>query len=298
MSRVASIHMAPARAARPVLHISWLLALPTMIVVLVPFLVSLAVLALYSFQSHSGAPSIAALTIGAWKAFFSDAYSLHVLWTSVWLGLVSTAATLAVAYPVSLGLVRLQSPAVKAFCYLVIFSPLFMSVVVRSYGWLLLLSEGGLVNQIVHALPSHPGPFRLLYTPFGVVIGLVHVLMPFAIMPIVSVLSQQSDLYRQVAMDLGASPMQAFWKTTFPISMPGIVSAAQIVFSLSISAFVTPTVLGGGRVLVLSKLVFDNIGNIEWPTAAVQSLVLLAMALAILVVSTRLKHRVAKQGAA
>jgi putative spermidine/putrescine transport system permease protein len=104
------------------------------------------------------------------------------------------------------------------------------------------------------------------------------------------VLTQLPPNLKEAAQDLGASRLQTFVKVVFPLSMPGIIAAAQIVFVLSISALVTPLLLGGGRVFVLSKLIYQNITELNWPLAAVQAFVLLAMALIILVVFSRLNR--------
>jgi putative spermidine/putrescine transport system permease protein len=114
--------------------------------------------------------------------------------------------------------------------------------------------------------------------------------MPFAIFPMVSVLTQLPPNLKEAAQDLGATRFQTFTKVVLPLSMPGIIAAAQIVFVLAISALVTPLLLGGGRVFVLSKLIYQNITELNWPLAAVQAFVLLAMALIILFVFTRLNR--------
>ena len=111
-----------------------------------------------------------------------------------------------------------------ALAYVVLFSPLFISTVVRSYGWLLLLSDHGLVNSMLATPPLHLGPYRLIYNEIGVIIALVHILLPFAVLPLVSVFWLLPANLRECARDLGASPLQAFLKVTLPLSLPGVVS--------------------------------------------------------------------------
>jgi putative spermidine/putrescine transport system permease protein len=261
---------------------------PGTLLILGPFVASLVVLAGYSLEI--GARDAAGPGLDAWHEFLGDGYSWYVIWTSVRLGFVVTAITLVIAYPTACALARLRRPALAGIAYVILFSPLLMSVVVRSYGWLLLLADRGFINTLLGASPLGLGPYRLLYNETGVVIALVHILLPFAVLPLVSVVLQIPEIYREAAFDLGGTRLTVFLKVTLPLTLPGVVVAAEIVFALAISAFVTPSVLGGGRVLVLSRLIYDNIGNVAWALAAVQSLVLLLMAVAILLAFERLNR--------
>jgi putative spermidine/putrescine transport system permease protein len=268
---------------------------PGMLLVMGPFLASLVVLAAYSLdmQPRGDGPDL-----GQWTGFLGDSYSWTVIGTSLRLAAIVTVLTLLVAYPTACALVRLKHPLVAGAAYAILFSPLLMSVVVRSYGWLLLLADRGFVNTLLKASPLGLGPYRLIYNETGVVIALVHILLPFAVLPLVSVLTQIPTAYREAAADLGARPAVILWKVTLPLTLPGIIVAAEIVFALAVSAFVTPSVLGGGRVLVLSRLVYENIGNVEWGLAAVQALVLLALAVGVMLTLERFNRATfARQGA-
>jgi putative spermidine/putrescine transport system permease protein len=204
--------------------------------------------------------------------------------TSLRLAAIVTAATLLIAYPTACALVRIRRPLIAGLAYVLIFSPLLMSVVVRSYGWMLLLADSGMIKTVLGATFLPIVGIRLIYNETGVIIALVHILLPFAVLPLVSVLTQIPESYREAALDLGAGSFDVFRRVTFPLSLPGIIAAAEIVFTLSMSSFVTPSMLGGGRVLVLSRLVYDNIGTLEWGLAAVQAVTLLGLALSVLVV--------------
>jgi putative spermidine/putrescine transport system permease protein len=260
---------------------------PGMLLVIGPFVAGLVVLTGYSLNMHSeaGGPDLQ-----IWKSFLGDSFSWQVIGTSVRLGGVVTTITLLIAYPTACALVRVRSKMLAGMAYVVLFSPVLMSVVVRSYGWLLLLADRGFVNTILGASPLGLGPYRLIYNETGVIIAMVHVLLPFAVLPLVSVLMQLPETYREAGLDMGGTNFQVLLKITLPLTLPGIVVAAEIVFALSISAFVTPTVLGGGRVLVLSWLIYDNIGNLEWGLAAVQALILLLLAVTILFVFERINR--------
>ena len=269
-------------------YASAILVGPATLIVLLPFVASLVVLAAYSVGLQPGG---AGFDLGVWTAFLGDSYSWTVILTSVRLAVIVTVLCLLIGYPVACALVRLDSLAVSIVAYTVIFSPLLMSVVVRSYGWLLLLADGGFVNSLLGAWPLQLGPYRLIYNETGVIIALVHILLPFAVLPLITVLLQLPPQLREAAADLGASPFEIFRKVTLPLSLPGVIVAAEIVFALAVSAFVTPAVLGGGRVLNLSRLVYENIGNVEWALASVQALVLLIAAVGVLLILERFNRR-------
>jgi putative spermidine/putrescine transport system permease protein len=272
------------RADQRVRRRAILLLAPGLLLIMGPFIASLVVLAGYSLDLHApgNGPDL-----DLWISFLGDGYSWHVIGTSIRLAADVTVLTLLIAYPTACALVRIRKPVVAGIAYVILFSPLLMSVVVRSYGWLLLLADRGFVNTLLKASPLALGPYRLIYNEIGVTIALVHILLPFAVLPLVSVLLQIPVVYREAAADLGAGPAMVLWKVTLPLTLPGIVVAAEIVFALAVSAFVTPSVLGGGRVLVLSRLVYENIGNLQWGLAAVQALVLLALAVGVLLVLER-----------
>ncbi len=244
----------------------------------------------YSFYSFESGSLTRDWSLASWQAFFTDPFYWQILWRTTQLGFTVTIISLLIGYPVAYALTRLQRPRLLVAIYLAIFSPLLVSVVVRSYGWLLLLGQEGLVNKLLAGLPFIEGPQRLVHNNTGVVVALVHILLPFAIFPMVSVLTQLPPNLKEAAQDLGASRLQTFLRVVLPLSLPGIIAAGQIVFVLSISALVTPILLGGGRVLVLSRLIFQNIAELNWPLAAVQAFVLLAMALLILLVFTQLNR--------
>lgn len=244
----------------------------------------------YSFYSFASGSLTRDWSLASWQAFFTDPFYWQILWRTTQLGFTVTVIALLIGYPVAYALTRLRRPGLLVAIYLAIFSPLLVSVVVRSYGWLLLLGQEGLVNKLLAGLPFVEGPQRLVHNNTGVVVALVHILLPFAVFPMVSVLTQLPPNLTEAAQDLGASRLQTFLRVVLPLSLPGIIAAGQIVFVLSISALVTPILLGGGRVLVLSRLIFQNIAELNWPLAAVQAFVLLAMALLILLVFTQLNR--------
>ena len=268
----------------------FLLLAPGLVLIALFFLWSMWIMLEYSFYSYESGSLEKDWTLASWRRFFGDRFYWDILWRTAKLGFTVTVISLVIGYPVAYTLARISRRAILIPCYIVIFSPLLVSVVVRSYGWMLLLGRQGFVNDVLTSLPFIDSPVRLVFNNTGVVIALVHILMPFAIFPLLSVLTQLPPNLKEAAHDLGASRLQTFLRVVLPLSMPGVIAAAQIVFVLSISALVTPLLLGGGRVFVLSKLVYQNITELNWPLAAVQAFVLLGMALIILVLFSRLNR--------
>lgn len=259
---------------------------PGFILVVLPFMVAMLLLAGYSLNMRDTAG--AGIGFSVWERFLTDPFNWRVVWTSVRIAAVSTIVTVVLAYPVAAALLRVRNRFFLVFAYVALFSPLLVSVISRSYGWLLLLSDTGFINQMLGMVGL--GPFRLVFNETGVIIAIVHVLLPYAVLPILNIMTQVPPIYREAALDLGASGWAVFCKVTLPLTLPGVIVAAEIVFALSISAFVTPSLLGGGRVLTLSRMLYDNIGLIEWGMAAVQAIVLLATALAVLFVLERVNR--------
>jgi putative spermidine/putrescine transport system permease protein len=172
-----------------------------------------------------------------------------------------------------------RSARARAVLAVVLFCPLMISVVVRTYGWLILLANQGLVNTTLLRLGLIEQPIRLLFNMQGVVISLTHILLPFAIFPIYSVLGKLDLSLKEAARDLGAGPWATFWHVTLPLTLPGVVSGGVICFTLALSAFVTPQLLGGGRVQVLPLTVYNSTVEINWPEGAVTSVALLALSI-------------------
>ena len=245
-----------------------------------------AMLLLFSYSAYTfrGGQLTEEVSFLAWQKFFTDPFYWGVVATTLRLAFGVTVVALLVGYPTAYALTKVRDQRLLVAAYLVIFSPLLVSLVVRIYGWLLLLSDNGVINQVLRVTGLVNEPIRLIYNDTGVVIALVHILLPFMVFPILSVLLQFDHALREAANDLGANRLQTFLRVVLPMSLPGVVAGAQIVFTLAISAFVTPELLGGGKVQVLSRAIWFNVVDVNWPLAAVEAIVLLALALAALAV--------------
>ncbi len=243
------------------------------------FAASMIILALYSFRAFENGRLAPGHTVSTWTGLLGSSYFWSVVARTMKLGGVTVGLTALIGYPMALGLYRLRGHALRYLAYFLIFSPLLTSVVVRSYGWALVLGDGGVVNNLLVRWHLVDRPIRILYEFSGVTIGLVHILLPFMIFPILAVLDQLDPMLEQSAADLGATGWTTFRRVTLPLTVQGVIAGSQLVFALAISAFATPTLLGGGRVQVLASQIYSDVGGLDWPSAAVSSYVLLALAL-------------------
>ena len=166
-------------------------------------------------------------------------------------------------------------------------------MVARTYGWSLVLGDVGFVNSLLTRVGVEE-PVSLLYNFRGVVVAMVHILLPFMVFPVLSSLRQVGDDMLEAAGDLGAPGWLRFIRVTLPLSLPGLVAGVQLCFALTISAFATPSLLGGGRVQVLATGIYDDVGTLNWPRAAVASYVLLVLALLALAGFGAVQRRVLK----
>jgi putative spermidine/putrescine transport system permease protein len=261
---------------------------PALIATSVVFAASMVILAVYSFRAFTAGRMLPAFSAATWGDLLTSSFFWHVVWTTMKLGLLTVALTLAIGYPMALALYRLPSKTLRYVAYFLLFSPLLTSVVVRSYGWALILGDGGAINNLLLRWHLVDTPLRMLYEFSGVTIGLVHILLPFMIFPILAVLDQFDPMLEQAAADLGATGATTFRRVLFPLTVQGVIAGSQLVFALAISAFATPTLLGGGRVQVLAEKIYNDVGGLDWPHAGVASYVLLALALSAIGIFTLL----------
>jgi putative spermidine/putrescine transport system permease protein len=261
---------------------------PTLLLLLLAFVLPIVVLFAHSAFHFDGQRIEYTLTFDAYPRFFSDSFYWDVVGRSLQLATVITVLALLIGYPTAYGITRVKQPGITALLYILIFSPLLTSVVIRAFGWVVLLGDSGFVNYALLALHLIERPVRLIYNVEGVTIALVHVLLPFAVFPMISVLNQMDPTLKEAASDLGANRWQTFRRVTWPLSLPGVLAGGQTTFVLAVSAFATPSILGGGRVLVLPRAIYEGIVSRDWPLAAVMGIALLAMTLLMVFLSNQL----------
>lgn len=252
---------------------------PALAATSVVFAASMVILGAYSFHEFVAGRMLSAYSTATWTQLLTDSFFWGVVGTTMKLGLLTVVLTAVIGYPMALALYRLRSRWLRYLAFFLLFSPLMTSVVVRSYGWALVLGDGGFINNLLLRWNLVDQPFRMLYEFSGVTIGLVHILLPFMIFPILAVLDQFDPMLEQSAADLGATGWTTFRRVIFPLTVQGVIAGSQLVFALAISAFATPSLLGGGRVQVLAGRIYEDVGGLDWPHAAVASYVLLTLAL-------------------
>ncbi len=175
---------------------------------------------------------------------------------------------------------------------MIVLGPLLVSVVVRTLGWEIILGNKGVLNEALMALGIVSSPIAIMYSSTGVVIALVHVLIPFMILAVWASLQRQDPATVRAAESLGAGPVVAFLRVVLPQAMPGILSGSLIVFSLSASAFATPAIIGGRRLKVVSTVIYDQFMNtLNWPFGAAVAILLLGSVLTIMLLWNRLIER-------
>ena len=227
--------------------------------------------------------------------FFTDPFYLDILWTTIRVSLVSTAESLLLGYPTAYYMARTTSRLKQAMVIVILF-PFLVSAVVRSYGWMVILGTNGLLNQLLLGLGLISEPLKLLNTEAAVIIGMIHLLIPYMILSLVGVLQSIDPNVEYAAYSLGASPMTTFRKVVFPLSTPGIISGCVLVFTMSMTSYVTPKLLGGSKFRMMATMVVQEINvNFDWGAASAISYILLAVILAVQVVVVLVTGRYMKR---
>jgi putative spermidine/putrescine transport system permease protein len=252
-----------------------LLGLPIAFV-LAFFVIPLGVVLLDSFRTNAGM-----WTLEHYAKAMGELYYWETLLLTFKLSFYVTLATFVIGYPLAYYIVRhVNSRLIRSLLYIVVVTPLFTSNIVRAFGWMVLLGRRGLVNDVLIATGAIERPLSLLYGQTSIVIGLTYIMAPFMVLTVASVLQNIDRSLDDAARDLGAGAWTTFWGVTFPLSLPGVIAGSLIVFTLSVSAYVTPSILSGGRQNVTSMLIFQQYGAIlNFPFGAALSVVLLVTTL-------------------
>jgi putative spermidine/putrescine transport system permease protein len=212
----------------------------------------------------------------------------RVLVNTFVVALAVTAITVVLAWPVSYLLSRLKGAAFVVVLYGVLF-PFWISVLVRTFSWMILLERNGPINRFLVSLGVTDQPLPLLFNDTGVMIGMVHVLLPYAILPLYAAMTRIDRRLLLASDGLGASLFDTFRRVYLPLSLPGLLGGATFVFLLSLGFYITPALLGGANAITLSMLIASFVTDrLAWSLAAAASLVLLALVLILLALTARL----------
>jgi putative spermidine/putrescine transport system permease protein len=282
------------QSLRPALLVPAAQLLPSLLFLAIFFALPAVTLITYSFLTQSAQGTVGLpVTLDHYRHFFGTPLYAHVLWTTLRISLCATAIAALIAYPVALVMVRAGPIAARAITIIVI-APLVVSVVVRTYGWQVILGSGptGVLNWILLSTGLARTPFRLLYTEAAVVIGSLHVFFPMMVLPLASALGKIDPSIEDAAKTLGANAWRSFRRITLPLSLPGLAVGCTLVFSLTAGSFVTPAILGGTTAQMLGMLVDQEILVVyDWPFGATVATVLVVIVLAINILSMRALDR-------
>src|SRR6267154_3576176 len=238
----------------------------------------------FSFRAYvPGSLEPGGFTLANFADLLKPLYA-RVFFDTVWICFLTAASTLVVGYPLAYALVRMQNAIARSILLVIVVTPLFLGEVVRTYSWIIVLGNNGFINSVLRDLGIIQTPIQFMFTTFGVVVALVHVTMPVMVIMLSAGLSHIDRDYEKAASSLGAGPIRTFLTVTLPLSMPGVVAGVSTAFAWTFSAFATPQLIGGGRVNMISNLVYQlGFASFNFPFAA--SLCVAGLALTIVVLS-------------
>jgi putative spermidine/putrescine transport system permease protein len=247
------------------------------------FLAAMAAVLQFSFRAFvPGSLEPGGFTLDNFIALLKPLYA-RVFLDTVWICFLTAFFTLIVGYPLAYALVNARNVAVKSIILIIVVTPLFLGEVVRTYSWIIVLGNNGFVNSALIKLGLIDTPLQLMFTTFGVVVALVHVTLPIMVIMLAAALSHIDRDYARAAASLGAGPVRSFVTVTLPLSTPGIIAGVTTAFAWTFSAFATPQLIGGGRVNMISNLVYQlGFASFNFPFAASLSVAGLALTFALL----------------
>lgn len=258
------------------------LSSPALLLVLVILVIPVGWLFAVSFVGADGGFSLENYQrMIARKSYF------RIFRTTFEVSVLTTILCILIGYPLAYFMSQLPSRLAN-LCMITVLLPFWTSLLVRTYAWLVLLQKRGLVNDWAISLGLWDEPIKMVHNLNGTLIGMVHIMLPFLILPVYGAMRAIDRDYLKAASNLGASPAKAFWTVFFPLSTPGLFAGALMVFVLCLGFFVTPAVLGGGKVIMVSMKIVSNIELfVNWGAASALGVVLLLLTVVILWIASR-----------
>lgn len=204
-----------------------------------------------------------------------DALYFNAYVSSVTIAGISTILTLLIGYPVAYGMAK-APPSIRPTLLMLVILPFWTSFLIRVYAWIGILKPEGLLNQFLIWTGLIDAPLIILNTDWAIYIGIVYSYLPFMVLPIYSALEKMDETLVEAAQDLGCSPVSAFWKVTFPLSLAGVVAGCMLVFIPAVGEFVIPDLLGGSQTLMIGKTLWNEFNaNRDWPVSSAVAIILL-----------------------
>jgi putative spermidine/putrescine transport system permease protein len=256
----------------------WQLALPLALAFAALFVAPLLLLVAVSFYNDE---KIIQPGLGSWAKFWGDPFTYKMIFDTLLLGAKTVCTTVVIGYPLALVYLDLPARLQKVLLFLIVM-PLLLSVVVRTFAWIVMLGREGVVNSVLMALGVITEPLKLLQTETGLVISLTQIEMPLMLLPLISVMSRLDPNLRDASAALGASRWRTLFTVIVPLSMPGLIAGCLLVFASSTTAFISQTVIGGVRLIYLPLVIWQqSLVVYHWPLAAVASLALVVSVLSV-----------------
>ena len=252
-----------------------------LILIVAPMLLIL----LYAFTKPGNSVVVTKLTLENFTRFFSDRLFAKILLRSVRVAAVTTIVCLLVGYFPAYYIAKC-SERFKMSWVLIITFPTWINLLVRTYAWIGILDDKGIVNTILGWIGL--GPYKMMYTEFAVILGMVYNFLPFMILQIYTSLTKMDGSLIEAANDLGASPVQAFLRVTLPLSLPGIISGITLVFLPAVSSFCIPSMLGGGNYMLVGNMIEQYfLGAGDWNFGSALSLIMALITILSLYIAKR-----------
>ena len=259
------------------------LATPALLAVIAIIVIPVGWLFYLSFIADDGS-----LTLEHYRKMIEYKSYARVFVTTFQVSILTTLLCILIGYPLAYFLAILP-PRAAGFFMLAVLLPFWTSLLVRTYAWLVLLQKNGILNDFAMSVGLWDEPIKLVHNLTGTLIGMAHIMLPFLVLPLYSSMRKIERDMMHAAANLGATPVQAFWKVYFPLSLSGMVAGSLIVFVLCLGFYVTPAVLGGGRVVMVATQITAILENqFNWGAASALGVVLLVATLAILYAASKL----------
>ncbi|WP_048648689.1 ABC transporter permease subunit [Nitratireductor soli] len=225
-----------------------------------------------------------------------DPLYINAYLSSIWIAGVSTVITLAVGYPIAYGMARAPA-SIRPLLLMLVILPFWTSFLIRVYAWIGILKPEGLLNQFLLFLGVIDTPLVILNTTTAIHIGIVYSYLPFMVLPLYATLEKMDNSLIEAARDLGCPSLSAFWKITFPLSLPGVVAGCMLVFIPAVGEFVIPDLLGGSQTLMIGKTLWSEFfNNRDWPVSSAVAVILLLLLIVPIMLFQRSQARAREAG--
>lgn len=269
-----------------------LLASPLLLLLLLAFIAPVLLMVPLSLHPYEPGTGIAAgWTLANYTSIVTDEYYREVVVRTLVLGFGVTAICLLLGYPLAYYIAN-AGPKMRLSLTMLVIFPMLLNLVVRSFGWIALLANRGLVNNLLIDIGLIERPIKMMFNLFGLLVGMSHIFLPIMVLMLVPAIQAISKDVQAAAYTLAASRLRVFWSITLPMSAPGILSGSILVFVLTISALVTPRMLGGPTYKVMATLIYDDfLQTLDWPAGAAMSFTLTALTLVVIGLSSRVLRR-------